>query len=55
MNKTCETCPWCEGIRSNMVCCGWIPDMVTWAIADKRVKNKRCIGGSRYNKEDLEQ
>ena len=54
MNKTCESCPWCKGIRSNMVSCGWIPDVVTWAIADKRVKNKRCIGGSRYNKEDFE-
>ena len=54
MNKTCKDCPWCKGIYNNMVSCGEVPDVVTWAIADKRVKNKKCIGGRHYNKEDFE-
>lgn len=53
MNKTCKDCPWCRGISDYRVSCGYVPDVVTWAIADKRVRNKKCIGGKYYNKEEL--
>ena len=53
MNKTCKDCPFCRGIYGNMVSCGDIPDVVTWAIADKRVRNKKCFGSKRFYREEL--